>query len=131
MSTISLRTFRTNNQSTPLLSASIYSLDNIDQLLLVVQHPVQLVVVSSTKITHHMFVPKEEHQRHGVVKLVHLLEVRHLVEVAHVKDGEVLDTVGDSWVGQLVAVCVWREEEKEENQGRTITRDRVRRKWMA
>lgn len=59
-----------------------------------------------------MFVPEEEHQRHGVVKLVHLLEVGHLVEVADVEDGEVLDTVGDSWVGQLVAVCVWTEKEE-------------------
>ena len=42
-----------------------------------------------------MLVAEEEHQRDGVVELVHLLEVGDLVEVADVDDGEVLDPVGD------------------------------------
>ena len=42
-----------------------------------------------------MLVAEEEHQRDGVVQLVHLLEVRHLVQVADVQHREVLDPVGD------------------------------------
>ncbi len=42
-----------------------------------------------------MLVAEEEHEGDGVVELVHLLEVGHLVEVADVDDGEVLDAVGD------------------------------------
>ena len=43
-----------------------------------------------------MFIPEEEHDGHGVVEFVHLLEVGHLVEVAEVDDGEVLDALGDA-----------------------------------
>ena len=95
-------TFRTNDQTPPLLRPSIDGLDNINQLLLILQHPVQLVVVTRPKITHHMLVAKEEHQCHRVVQLVHLFEVRHLVEVADVHDGEVLDSVCYSCGGVLV-----------------------------
>lgn len=50
-----------------------------------------------------MLVAEEEHQRHRVVELVHLLEVGDLVQVADVEDGEVFDPVGDSCVsGGLV-----------------------------
>lgn len=42
-----------------------------------------------------MFIPEEEHNGARVVQLVHGLEVRHLVQVAHVQDGEVLDPVRD------------------------------------
>lgn len=42
-----------------------------------------------------MLIPEEEHERDGVVELVHLLEVRDLVEIADVDDGEVLDAVCD------------------------------------
>jgi hypothetical protein len=87
--------FRTNNQTTTLLSASIDGLDDIDQLLLVLQNPVQLVVVTSAEIAHHVFVAEEEHQGDWVVDFVHLLEVRNLVEIAHIDGGKVLDSIGD------------------------------------
>jgi hypothetical protein len=44
-----------------------------------------------------VLVAEEEHDGHRVVQLVHLLEIGHLVDVADVDDGEVLDAVGDAW----------------------------------
>jgi uncharacterized 2Fe-2S/4Fe-4S cluster protein (DUF4445 family) len=89
-------TLRTNNQTSTLLGTSIDCLNNINQLLFILQHPVQLVVVSCAKITHHVLVAEEEHKRDGIVKFVHLVEVRNLVEIANVDDSEVFHTVGDA-----------------------------------
>lgn len=60
----------TNNQTAAFLRTPIDRLDDIDQLLLVLQHPVQLVVVAGTKIAHHVFIAEEEHDGHRVVQLV-------------------------------------------------------------
>lgn len=86
---ITVPTLRTNDQTTALLRAFVDSLDNIDQLLLVLQHPVQLVVITRSKITHHMLIAIEEHDRHRIVELIHRAEIGDLVEVAKVDDGEV------------------------------------------
>lgn len=43
-----------------------------------------------------MLVSKEEHERDRVVQFVHLFKVGHLVEIADVDDGKVLDAVGDA-----------------------------------
>ena len=88
-------TFRTNNETATLLCTSVYRLDDVDELLLILEDPVELVVVSGTEITHYVFVAEEEHDRAGVVKLVHLVEVRNLVDVTDVDDGEGLDFVCD------------------------------------
>ncbi len=50
-----------------------------------------------------MLVAEEEHQRHWVIELVHLLEVGDLVQVADVEDGEVFDAVGDSCFGSGIS----------------------------
>jgi hypothetical protein len=42
-----------------------------------------------------MLIPKEKHQCHRIVKLVHDIKILDLVQVAQVYDGEVLDAVGD------------------------------------
>lgn len=47
-----------------------------------------------------MFVSEEEHECHWVVEFVHLLEVRHLIEIAHVENCKVFDSVGDSFLGE-------------------------------
>lgn len=86
----------THDQTSAFLGSSVDGLDDIDQLLLVLQHPVQLVVVSGSEIAHHVFVAEEEHDGHGIVQLVHLVEVGHLIQIADVDDCEVLDTVGDA-----------------------------------
>lgn len=75
-------TFGADHQTTALLGALVYRLDDVDQLLLVLQHPVQLVVISCAEIAHHVLVAVKEHDRHPVIKLVHLVEVRDLVKVA-------------------------------------------------
>lgn len=59
--------FRANHQSSTLLSSPVDSLYDIDELLLILKHPVEFVVVSRPKITHHMFVSEEKHDCHGVV----------------------------------------------------------------
>jgi hypothetical protein len=86
----------THNQTSTLLGSSVDGLDDINQLLLVLQNPVQLVVVSCSEITHHVFVAEEEHDGHGIVELVHLVEIGDLVQIADVDDGEVLYAVGDA-----------------------------------
>lgn len=44
-----------------------------------------------------MLVSEEEHESYRVVQLVHLLEIWYLIEVTNIDDGEVLDTVSDSF----------------------------------
>lgn len=85
-----------DNQTTTLLGTAIDGFDDVDQFLLVLQNPVELVIVTSTEIAHHMFISKEEHKGNGIVEFVHLLKVRDLVEVADVDDGEVLHAIGDA-----------------------------------
>ena len=43
---------RTNNQPPPLLRPAINRLNNINQLLLILQHPIQLIIVSRPEIAH-------------------------------------------------------------------------------
>jgi hypothetical protein len=52
--------------------------DDVDQLLLVIEAPVDVVVVARAEIHHEVFVAVEEHDSDGVVQLVHLVEVRDL-----------------------------------------------------
>lgn len=86
---------RTHDQTPPLLRTLVHRLQDVDDFLLVLQHPIQFVVITRPKITHHMFIPKEEHDGARVVEFVHLLEIGHLVQIAEVDDGKVLDAVGD------------------------------------
>jgi hypothetical protein len=86
---------RTNHQTPPLLCSPIHRLQNIHQLALVLEHPVQLIVITRPKIAHHMLVTEEEHDGHRIVQFVHGLKVRHLVQVAQVDGRKVLDAVGD------------------------------------
>ena len=64
--------------------------------MLILQHPIELVIVTGSEIAHHVLITEEEHESDWVVELVHLLEVWHLVEVANIDDGKVLDAVGDA-----------------------------------
>ena len=89
------RTLRTNYKTPALLGAAVDGLDDVDQLLLVLQHPVELVVVSGAEVAEHVLVAPEEEDGAGVVELVHAVEVGHLVDVTHVDDGEVADELGD------------------------------------
>lgn len=43
-----------------------------------------------------MLVAEEEHDGHGIVEFVHLVEIGDLVEIAYIDDGKVFDAVGDA-----------------------------------
>ena len=84
-----------DHQTPPLLRPFVNRLNNINQLLLILQNPIELIIITRPEIAHHVLVPEKEHQSDGVVELVHLFEVGDLVDVADVDYGEVLDAVGD------------------------------------
>ena len=84
------------HHNTPALDgAPVYGLDDVDHLLLVLQRPVDLVVVARAQIDHDVLVPVEEHGGARVVQLVHLVEVGHLRDVHQVAHGKVLHLLGD------------------------------------
>lgn len=58
----------TDDKTTSLLGAAVDGFDNIDELLFVLQHPVQFIVVASAKITHYVLVAEKEHDSAWVVK---------------------------------------------------------------
>ncbi len=78
--------FGGHNETPPLSSTSVHSLNNVHHLLWVFQCPVNLVVVTRPQIDHDVFITKEEHHCTWVVEFVHFIEVRHLVDV-HQKHG--------------------------------------------
>ncbi len=86
---------RTDNQTPAFLRATVDGLDDVDELLLILQYPVKLIVVSGAKVTHHVLVAEEEHNGARVVELVHSVEVRDLIDIAEVNGGEILDLVGN------------------------------------
>jgi hypothetical protein len=67
----------TDDETTPFPGTTIDCFDNLMHLFLVVQAPIDLVIITSSKITHHVLVTIEEHDCALVVKLVHLVKVRH------------------------------------------------------
>ena len=48
------------------------------------------------KVTYHMFIPKKKHQRNRIIQLIHLLEIRHLIQITHIKHSKVFNSVGDA-----------------------------------
>ncbi len=59
----------TDDQTASLLGSPVDGLDDVYQLLLILEDPVELVIVSGTEIDHHVFISKEEHDCAGVVEL--------------------------------------------------------------
>lgn len=107
--------FGTDHQTPTLLGPLENRLNNVNELLLVLQDPVELVVVASTEIAHDVLVAEEEHYCARIVQFVHGVEVgnlfvksvfllvsgsshereAYLVDVADVYGSEVLDPVCD------------------------------------
>lgn len=105
---------RADHQTSALLGAAEHGLEDVDELLLVIKNPVQLVIVTGSEIAHDVLVAEEEHDGARVVQLVHGVEIgdlrprlepalarillttgeTHLVDVTKVDGGEILDTVG-------------------------------------
>jgi len=84
-----------HNNTSSLDGAAVDSLNDVDHLLLVLQSPVDLVVVTRAQIDHDVLVPVEEHGGAGVIQLVHLVEVGHLRDVHQVANRKVLYLFGD------------------------------------
>ena len=70
---------RTNNQTPSLLRTAVNRLNDVDELLLVFENPIQLVVVAGAEIAHHVLVAEEEHHGACVVEFVHGFEVGDFV----------------------------------------------------
>ena len=79
-----------DHQTAAFPGAPVNSLHDVDELLLVLQGPVDLVVVSCPEIDHDVLVPEEEHHRRRVVQLVHGVEIRDLCDVNEIDDCKVL-----------------------------------------
>jgi hypothetical protein len=60
--------FWRDDETSAFLGAFVDGLYDVDQFLLVLKDSVHLVVVSGAKVTHHVFVTEEEHERHEVVQ---------------------------------------------------------------
>ena len=133
--------FGADDQTTALFRTTVDGLDDVYQLLLVFQDPVEFIIVSGTEIDHHVFISKEEHDCARVVEFcrrekkkksvkstdkrrghrltegregeggekrtVHLIEIRHLVNIAHVDDCKALDLVGNLVEHLVLAHAVW------------------------
>ena len=69
---------RADHQTSALLRSPVNRLNDVNELLLVLQHPVELVVVTGAEIAHHVLVAEEEEDRARVVELVHGVEIRDL-----------------------------------------------------
>ena len=52
-----------------------------------------------------MLVAEKEHEGDWIVKFVHLLEVWDLVEIAHVDDSKVLDSISDTYAQGLAQIA--------------------------
>lgn len=110
----------TDDQTTSLLGTSVHRLENVNELLLVLKNPLDLVVVTGTQIDHHVLVSEEEHEGARVVEFVHLVEVGDLVDVAEVYNGEVADLVGDLVKDFILAHAVWIPVTAEANDDETV-----------
>jgi len=64
-----MRTLGTDDETAALLGAAVDGLDDVDELLLVLEDPVELVVVAGAEIAHDVLVAEEEHDGARVVQL--------------------------------------------------------------
>lgn len=69
-------TFWRNYKTPPFPCSTVHNFNNVNELLLVVHGPVDLVVVSSTQINHDMLIPEEKHDSAWVIQLIHGIEIR-------------------------------------------------------
>lgn len=73
-------TFRGDNETPPFACTSVHDLDDVNELLLVIHSPVDLVIVTCPKIYHDVLVSEEEHACARVVQFVHRIEGSHLYQ---------------------------------------------------
>src|SRR6266540_3297122 len=66
------------------------SLNNVNELLLVLQGPVDLVIVSCPKINQNVLIPEEEHHCRRIIQLIQGVEIRNPGDVNKVDNCKVL-----------------------------------------
>ncbi|CAN8008174.1 unnamed protein product, partial [Ixodes pacificus] len=85
-----------DDQTSALACPPVHGLYDVHHLLLVLQGPVDLVVVARAQVDHDVLVAEEEHDRAWVVQFVHLVEVRHLRDVHQVDGGKGADLLDNA-----------------------------------
>jgi hypothetical protein len=70
--------FGRHHETSSLACPSVDDFDDVRNLLLAVQGPVDLVVVTSPKVDHDVLVSKKKHYGARIVQLVHGVEIRNL-----------------------------------------------------
>ena len=73
-----------NDKTATFASSSVDSFYDINELLLVLNGPVDFVVVTCSQVNHYVLVSVKEHYCAGVVQFVHLVEVGYLKREIHV-----------------------------------------------
>jgi len=79
-----------NHQTTALPSTPIPSLYNVNKLMLVLQGPIDLIVVSCPKINHDALASEEEHHCRLIIQFIQGVKVRNLSYINEVDNGKVL-----------------------------------------
>jgi hypothetical protein len=57
-----------DNETSSFLCTLVNGFNDVYQLLLVLQYPIQFVVIAGAEIAHHVFISEEEHEGDCVVK---------------------------------------------------------------
>lgn len=84
---------RRYDQSSSFPCSAINSFDYVNHLLLVVEGPIDLVIVTGAQVHHDVLVPEEEHHSAGIVQLVHGVKVWHFRDIDQVDTTIVLDVI--------------------------------------
>lgn len=79
-----------DDQTLALLCATINDLNEIDHFLWIFNRPSDLVVVTRAQIDHNVLVLEEEHNREGVIELVHLVKVGYFFDIYNVDHCKIL-----------------------------------------
>ncbi len=80
--------FGRHHQSLSFSCSFIYYFANINQILCLFKNPIDFIVVARPAVDHHVSVSVEEHQGHGVIQLVHCVEIWHFTYIDHIKYDE-------------------------------------------
>lgn len=78
-----------NHQSLSFSGSFVDHFAYIYQVLRLFEDPGDLIIVSSARIDHDMFVSVEEHESKWIKELVHLVEVWYFCDVHHVEYDEI------------------------------------------
>jgi hypothetical protein len=70
--------FGRHHETSSLACPSVDDFNDVRNLLLAVQGPVDLVVVTSSKVDHDVLVSEKKHYGARIVQLVHGVEIRNL-----------------------------------------------------